>query len=366
MTPDLSNGRLDLTLTRVEHRDEGVYVCQVTNPVDYRDIEVRLTVIAPVSDPLLNLSCRPDGSAEISCRAQNGSDPTYSLSVNGRIKLKDFHSSVSGSGVNITVSSAAPWNISCSVRTRISERNSSLISESCPGSVPTVTAVLHGTAVLPCSVPFISGTEDLLVSWVKKIGTKPSLVLLAFNEGQFDLKHQAPQYRGRTNMSPDLSNGRLDLTLTHVKHRDEGVYVCQVMNTANHRDTEVRLTVIAPVSDPLLNLSCRPDGSAEISCWTQNGSDPVYSLSVNGRIELEDFHSSVSGSGVNITVSSAAAWNISCSVRNRISERNSSLISESCPESGASGGDRGRRGLWICVGLLCTAGGLLGCCCFYR
>ncbi|XP_053311024.1 myelin-oligodendrocyte glycoprotein-like [Spea bombifrons] len=114
----------------------------------------------------------------------------------------------------------------------------------CEGSVPTVTAVLHGTAVLPCSVPFISGTEDLLVSWVKKIGTKPSLVLLAFNKGQFDLTHQPPQYRGRTNMTPDLSNGRLDLTLTHVEHRDEGVYVCQVMNKADYRDIEVRLRVI--------------------------------------------------------------------------------------------------------------------------
>ncbi|XP_053313859.1 butyrophilin-like protein 1 [Spea bombifrons] len=232
-------------------------------------------------------------------------------------------------------------------------------------SVPTVTAVLHGTAVLPCSVPFISGTEDLLVSWVKKIGTKPSLVLHAFHKGQFNLTYQAPQYRGRTNMSPDLSNGRLDLTLTHVEHRDEGVYVCQVTNPAGYKDIEVRLTVIAPVSDPVLSVSCRPDGSAEISCRAQNGSDPTYSLSVNGRIELDSVPS-VSGSGVNITVSSAAPWNISCSVRNRISERNSSLISESCAESGTSGGDRGRFGLWISVGLFCTAGVLLGCYIFYR
>ncbi|XP_053311026.1 butyrophilin-like protein 1 [Spea bombifrons] len=114
----------------------------------------------------------------------------------------------------------------------------------CEGSVPTVTAVLHGTAILPCSVPFISGTEDLHVAWLKKIGTKPSLVLLAFHKGQFDLTHQAPQYRGRTNMSPDLPNGRLDLTLTHVEHRDEGVYVCHVTNTADYRDIEVGLTVI--------------------------------------------------------------------------------------------------------------------------
>ncbi|XP_053311019.1 uncharacterized protein LOC128473020 [Spea bombifrons] len=146
-------------------------------------------------------------------------------------------------------------------------------------SVPTVTAVLHGTAVLPCSVSFISGTEGLLVSWAKKIGTKPSLVLLAFYKGQFDLKDQAPQYRGRTNMSPDLPNGKLDLTLTHVEHPDEGVFVCHVTHPASYRDIEVRLTVI---------------------------------------------------------------------------------------ESGTSGGDRGRRGLWISVGLLCTAGVLLGCYIFYR
>ncbi|XP_053311025.1 myelin-oligodendrocyte glycoprotein-like [Spea bombifrons] len=149
----------------------------------------------------------------------------------------------------------------------------------CEGSVPTVTAVLHGTAVLPCSVPFISGTEDLLVSWAKKIGTKPSLVLHAFNKGQFNLTHQAPQYRGRTNMSPDLSNGRLDLTLTPVEQPDEGVYVCQVTNTADYRDIEVRLRVI---------------------------------------------------------------------------------------ESGTSGGDRGRHGLWMSIWFLCTAVVLLGCYIFYR
>ncbi|XP_053312702.1 hepatocyte cell adhesion molecule-like isoform X2 [Spea bombifrons] len=213
------NGSLEIPDAARE--DSGIYTVEVHDSGGklIHSANYTLYIQAPVSDPLLRVSCRPDGSAEISCRVQNGSDPTYSLSVNGRLEL-DSVSSVSGSGVNITVSSAPPWNISCSVRNRISERNSSLISESCP----------------------------------------------------------------------------------------------------------------VPVSDPLLRVSCRADGRAEISCWAQNGSDPTYSLSVNGRLEVDSV-SSVSGSGVNITVSSAAPWDISCSARNRISERHSSLISESCPET---------------------------------
>ncbi|XP_053312701.1 uncharacterized protein LOC128474400 isoform X1 [Spea bombifrons] len=295
------NGSLEIPDAARE--DSGIYTVEVHDSGGklIHSANYTLYIQAPVSDPLLRVSCRPDGSAEISCRVQNGSDPTYSLSVNGRLEL-DSVSSVSGSGVNITVSSAPPWNISCSVRNRISERNSSLISESCP---------------VPVSVP------DIRVSCAPEGSAEIRCSVQNGSDPRFSWSWNGEAIHGNSNSS----RGQIFLPAPV-----SGNISCTARNTVSDNNDTTSIFCPVPVSDPLLRVSCRADGRAEISCWAQNGSDPTYSLSVNGRLEVDSV-SSVSGSGVNITVSSAAPWDISCSARNRISERHSSLISESCPET---------------------------------
>ncbi|KAM5126912.1 uncharacterized protein ACMZJ9_021025, partial [Mantella aurantiaca] len=114
-----------------------------------------------------------------------------------------------------------------------------------------VESLVYSSALLPCWFPFIQGEENLLVIWekVEKDGT--SVQVYKFVDGRSDLSNQDSEFRGRTDLSGDLSQGNLELTLTGVSLNDGGVYHCRAANNINHGDKMVVLSVSAPPQEKI-------------------------------------------------------------------------------------------------------------------
>ncbi|KAM5125048.1 lymphocyte function-associated antigen 3-like, partial [Mantella aurantiaca] len=114
-----------------------------------------------------------------------------------------------------------------------------------------VESLVYSSALLPCWFPFIQGEENLLVIWekVEKDGT--SVQVYKFVDGRSDLSNQDSQFRGRTDLSGDLSQGNLELTLTGVSLNDGGVYHCRAANNLNHGDKMAVLSVSAPPQEKI-------------------------------------------------------------------------------------------------------------------
>ncbi|CAH2218635.1 peroxidasin homolog isoform X1 [Pelobates cultripes] len=290
------NGSLEIANVTTE--DSGKYTVRVNSGSDGKlshSKNFTLSVQVPVSDPILDVSCHMNGSAVISCQVQNGSDPEYSLSVNGEMPVI-----INSSVISIIEPSSAPWNINCSVRNRISRRESNLTAKNCPVpvSVPSLNVTCHtnGSVEIICSV---QKGSDPVFSWIL--------------DGKIK------------NVDSNLSESAIILPAGTF-----GNITCTVNNSISQESNVTSITCPVPVSDPVLDVSCQMNGIAVISCRVQNGSDPEYSLSVNGDMRVKSSHS-VSVSGVNITESSPPPWNISCIVNNSISHRESSMQARKCP-----------------------------------
>ncbi|KAM4700704.1 butyrophilin-like protein 1 [Discoglossus pictus] len=103
-------------------------------------------------------------------------------------------------------------------------------------SIMEVTTYLHGSAELPCTFSFVSGPKSLYVSWEKTEHLKSGgTIVHNLRDGGDDNEHQDPEYKGRTELSRDLSRGKLDLILTNVTFSDEGIYYCRAANTEGQR-----------------------------------------------------------------------------------------------------------------------------------
>ncbi|XP_053311020.1 butyrophilin subfamily 3 member A2-like [Spea bombifrons] len=151
-------------------------------------------------------------------------------------------------------------------------------------------ASFYGSAVLPCEFPFVSGRDDLQVTWffVKDVNEEP-LVVRSLLNGQDKSEAQSSQFRGRTSI-PGLSNGKLDLTLERVDFSDEGVYICSAATAKGHGDIETRLTINRlEANDPAVVLRY-VDGQRQLKC-TATGwfKDPRVQWSNRDHEDLSEY-----------------------------------------------------------------------------
>ncbi|XP_073474208.1 uncharacterized protein [Aquarana catesbeiana] len=107
--------------------------CDVTNQINNLSRSINISCAVPVSDPVLDVRCLQNGSAEISCRVENGTDPSINLTVSGGLEVYNVTSSERT--VRVTVPPVLPpgsWNISCSAKNDISERSTNQTHDACP------------------------------------------------------------------------------------------------------------------------------------------------------------------------------------------------------------------------------------------
>ncbi|XP_077340617.1 cell adhesion molecule CEACAM1-like [Lithobates pipiens] len=111
-----------------------------------------------------------------------------------------------------------------------------------------------------------------------------------------------------------------------------GTLHCDVTNQINNLSRSINISCPLPVSDPVLDVRCLQNGSAEISCWVENGTDPSIYLTVSGGLGIYDVTSSERTVRVTVPpVSPPDSWNIRCSAKNNISERSTNQTQDACP-----------------------------------
>ncbi|CAN2387695.1 hypothetical protein PRIEUP_LOCUS12014 [Pristimantis euphronides] len=109
--------------------------CSITNQISQKAINVLYDKCpVPLSEPDLEMFCHVDGSVEIFCKTENGSEPSFSWFLNGdpvqsTSSWKVIENRLSGS-TNVAV------NVSCSVRNAISSVHGSLSSVLCSTRTP--------------------------------------------------------------------------------------------------------------------------------------------------------------------------------------------------------------------------------------
>uniref|UniRef100_UPI0037E86B49 butyrophilin-like protein 2 n=1 Tax=Semicossyphus pulcher TaxID=241346 RepID=UPI0037E86B49 len=176
----------------------------------------------------------------------------------------------------------------------------------------TVVTSVGDDVILPCHLEPAADVVSKSVEW-----GRPDLVprfVHVWHEGENFLFNQNPSYRGRTSVSVDkLKHGDLSLTLSAVKHSDNGKYRCYF--PAQKKESTVEL-IVGSVSSPVipginmngkgLVLQCESEGwypEPEV-LWldgernhlsagrteTVRGPDDLYTVS--SRLTVEERHSS--------------------------------------------------------------------------
>ncbi|XP_077335656.1 uncharacterized protein LOC143981567 [Lithobates pipiens] len=276
----------------------GTLHCDVTNHINNLRRSINTSCAVPVSDPVLDVRCLQNGSVEISCWVENGTDPSIYLTVSGGLGIYDVPSSERTVHVTVPpVSSPDFWNIRCSAKNIISERSTKQTQDPCPAPLSDITVTSSclpdGSAEAECSV----NGSDTRYSW--------SL------DGRSVSSHR------RVTLPPPVS----------------GTLHCDVTNQINTLSRSINISCAVPVSDPVLDVRCLQNDSAEISCWVEIGTDPSIYLTVSGGLEVYNVTSSERTVRVTVPpVSPPHSWNIRCSAKNHISERSTNQTQDPCPD----------------------------------
>ncbi|XP_077324234.1 hemicentin-1-like [Lithobates pipiens] len=285
-----------LIISNVTPENDGMYIVEIHNSAghhiqrDYYTVHVEV----PVSGPDLKVSCLQNGSAKISCRVEEGSKPNIRLSVIGGSQR---NYSVSANNITAIVEPSGPWNITCTVMNRLNQSEISQAGVTCPVPLSDITmnhtCFPNGSAEAECSVK----GSDPRYSW--------SL------DGRSVSSHR------RVTLPPPVS----------------GTLHCDVTNQINNLSRSINISCPVPVSDPVLHVKCLQNGSAEISCSVEKGTNVSVNLTVSGGLEV--YNATGSERTVRVTVplvSSPHSWNITCSAQNAISLRTANKTSDTCPE----------------------------------
>ncbi|XP_040190062.1 uncharacterized protein LOC120921619 isoform X2 [Rana temporaria] len=284
-----------LIISNVTPENDRIYRVDIYNSTgdiiqkDYYSVHVEV----PVSVPLLHVSCLRNGSAEISCRVEAGTKPNIRLSVIGGSQERY---SASANNITAIVGSPGPWNIACTVENGVSRSEESRAGVTCPVPLSDITVTSSclpdGSAVAECSVK----GSDPRYSW--------------------SLDGRSVSSHSRVTLPPPVS----------------GTLRCDVTNQINHLSRSINIFCPVPVSDPVLDVKCLQNGSAEISCSVEKGNDPSIYLTVIGELEVYDVTGSERTVRVTVPpVSPPDSWNISCSAKNDISERSTNQTQDACP-----------------------------------
>ncbi|XP_067170005.1 butyrophilin subfamily 1 member A1-like isoform X1 [Apteryx mantelli] len=112
------------------------------------------------------------------------------------------------------------------------------------GPTSPVAAVAGQGIVLPCSLHPRRSAANMTVRW-----TRVADVVHHYGSGQDQHEEQGPSYRGRTGLSKEgLASGSAALSITTVRHADEGQYVCFVQDGSDYERATMTLEVAAPFS----------------------------------------------------------------------------------------------------------------------
>uniref|UniRef100_A0A3Q1K7D7 Ig-like domain-containing protein n=1 Tax=Anabas testudineus TaxID=64144 RepID=A0A3Q1K7D7_ANATE len=116
------------------------------------------------------------------------------------------------------------------------------------GSSQTVTALVGEDVILPCLLEPAADVVSKSLEW-GRLDLEPRFVHV-WHEGQNLLVNQNPAYRGRTSLSTEkLKHGDLSLSLSALKHSDNGQYRCYFPSQGKTSTVEL---LVGSVSSPVI------------------------------------------------------------------------------------------------------------------
>ncbi|NXW56892.1 BT1A1 protein, partial [Eurystomus gularis] len=184
-----------------------------------------------------------------------------------------------------------------------------------------ITVAMGEDVVLPCRVSPEQSTQDTEVVWFRE---QFSPYVHRYKGGQDQYGEQMLQYQGRTKLLKDnLTKGRVDLKIFHVRLSDRGNYTCFVLRDPDYDEAVVELKVTASGSAPLIVLEHYQDGGIRVACrsagwypqpqvlWQDAHGQHLPSLSE----DVTQDEGGLFAVGSSIILSRAANQTLSCSVR---------------------------------------------------
>ncbi|XP_034533044.1 butyrophilin subfamily 3 member A1-like [Notolabrus celidotus] len=130
------------------------------------------------------------------------------------------------------------------------------------GPSQTVVALVGDNVTLPCQLEPAVDAVSLGVEWGKRdleLG-----IVHVWYEGRNLLKNQNPSYKGRTSMSMEkLRHGDLSLSLSAVKHSDNGAYRCYFISQDKQSTVEL---VVGSFSSPLITHISKSGSGVVLQC----------------------------------------------------------------------------------------------------
>ncbi|XP_072254592.1 T-cell surface antigen CD2 isoform X1 [Pyxicephalus adspersus] len=244
-----------LTIHNVTPENDGIYSMNIHNSTGHviqRDHYI-IHVEVPVSVPVLNVSCHRNGSAEISCRVEEGTNPNIRVSVIG-----GSQGSYSASSNNITaiVESPGPWNITCSVENGVSKSEMSKPEVTCPGYSPSVQEEiitrLGSDLILPISRHLtLNGTDIQSCDWFfwhyKESTRKKNRGITRHLDCMLTEYKYFPNVRTSENGS---------LIIQNVTSENDGIYSVDIYNSTGHHILRDKYTVyVQGKSHPMATYS---------------------------------------------------------------------------------------------------------------
>ncbi|XP_069498890.1 uncharacterized protein [Ambystoma mexicanum] len=333
-TPDcrvLPGGSLELS--RITPEQAGGYTLLMWNEdpeLHPEEWETRhkcflLQLQDPVSTPEVNYTCLLNATVQLSCLMENGTDPSYSWSVNGTPSL------VPSRVVEMSYESVVR-NVTCTVKNHVSEEQSHSTDVTCPGpssaeeecnGITAVYAAPGGLALLQVTDSERAFCHDggCHFNWRRRRGFR--LVAAAWIPSSVTPCKDMPDCRV-------LPGGSLELS--RITPEQAGDYTLLMWNEdpeLHPEEVETRLKCFLlqlqdPVSTPEVNYTCHLNGGVQLSCLMENGTDPSYSWSVNGT------PSWLPSRVVEMSYESVLR-NVTCTVKNHVSEEQSQSTDVTCP-----------------------------------
>ncbi|KAM6217010.1 erythroid membrane-associated protein [Rhynchocyon petersi] len=193
---------------------------------------------------------------------------------------------------------------------------------------------LGGTAELLCPLSLWPATVPTEVRWLRSPHPQLSQVVHVFRNGKDWDDDLMPEYKGRTALVRDDSDGSVTLKISKVRLEDRGQYRCQIRINNLTREGSVTLEVAVLGSDPYIHVEAYNTGWFQLVCksvgwfpkpwaeWRDPQDIVLSSLSEDHILEEDGLFRTV----VSSRVKDSTLGNVSCTIHNMALGQNKTAI----------------------------------------
>ncbi|KAK9963659.1 hypothetical protein ABG768_006827 [Culter alburnus] len=304
-----------LIINRVMRADSGNYTLRLDRSdgtETYTDLQVN--VEAPIGSVNVSISCSSNGMKSVSC-SSDGDQLIYSWTLNGE--------SLMDGNTTIELNEETDGNIICSVKNHVSHRQKNIRVKHCPGlefncrfnqKDPCYAALGHKLNLK------MVDTSIYHLKIQKRINNNPDDPLCRVKNDKIK-ENQCDLFNNRAEVT--VINGTL--IINRVIRADSGIYTLRLEDSdGTETSADLQVNVEAPIGSVNVSISCSSNGMKSVSC-SSDGDQLIYSWTLNGE--------SLMDGNTTIELNEETDGNITCSVKNHVSDGQKNIRVKHCPGS---------------------------------